>query len=122
MIDKDLIVAAVKEPMQHYCLTMMQTIGDWQPLLAVSVKILSAAEVRNDEVQPELPFLAKWMRLIMEVTRDGQWDWSSPAVKAVYKNYADRMIYKTFARAVQGHFGKGFKMTKARIKREALLD
>ena len=42
------------------------------------------------------------MRLIMEVTRDGQWDWTSPAVQAVYKNYADSMIYKTFARATVG--------------------
>jgi|GEM_PF-1702630 len=58
----------------------------------------------------------------MEVTRDGQWDWTSPAVQAVYKNYADSMIYKTFARAVQAHLGKGFKKTKARIKPEALLD
>ena len=28
MIDKDLIVAAVKEPMRQYCQTMKQTIGD----------------------------------------------------------------------------------------------
>jgi hypothetical protein len=58
--------------------------------------------VRNDEVQAELQFLVEWMRLITEVTRDGQWDWSSPAVQAVYKNYADSMIYKTFAAAAVG--------------------
>ena len=102
MIYKDLIIAAVKEPMAKYCQTMKQTIGDWQPLLAVSEKILAGAEVRNDEVQPELQFLVEWMRLIMEVTRDGQWDWTSPAVQAVYKNYADSMIYKTFAEATVG--------------------
>ena len=68
----------------------------------MSEKILAGAEVRNDEVQPELEFLVEWMRLIMEVTRDGQWDWTSPAVQAVYKNYADSMIYKTFARATVG--------------------
>jgi len=102
MIDKERIVTAVKEPMRQYCQTMKQTIGDWQPLLVVSEKILAGGEVRNDEVQPELQFLVEWMRLIMEVTRDGQWDWTSPAVQAVYKNYADSMIYKTFARATVG--------------------
>ena len=102
MIYKDLIIAAVKEPMAKYCQTMKQTIGDWQPLLAVSEKILAGAEARNDEVQPELQFLVEWMRLIMEATRDGQWDWTSPAVQAVYKNYADSMIYKTFAEATVG--------------------
>ena len=102
MIYKDLIIAAVKEPMAKYCQTMKQTIGDWQPLLTVSEKILAGAEVRNNEVQPELEFLVEWMRLIMEVTRDGQWDWTSPAVQAVYKNYADSMIYKTFAGATVG--------------------
>ena len=44
MIDKDLIVAAVKEPMRQYCQTMKQTIGDWQPLLVVSEKILAGGE------------------------------------------------------------------------------
>jgi hypothetical protein len=102
MIDKDLIVAAVKEPMRQYCQTMKQTIGDWQPLLAASGKILAGEQVRNDEVQPEFEFLVEWMRLIMEVTRDGQWDWTSPAVQEVYKNYADSMIYKTFAAAAVG--------------------
>jgi len=102
MISKDRIIEAVKEPMQQYCEIMRQTIGDWQPLLKVSEKILAGEEVRNDEVQPELEFLVEWMRLIMEVTRDGQWDWTSPAVQAVYKNYADSMIYKTFAAAAVG--------------------
>jgi hypothetical protein len=102
MIDKERIIAAVKEPMAQYCETMRTTIGDWQPLLKVSEKILAGAEVRNNDVQPELQFLVEWMRLIMEVTRDGQWDWTSPAVQAVYKNYADSMIYKTFAVATVG--------------------
>jgi hypothetical protein len=102
MIDKERIIAAVKEPMAQYCETMRTTIGDWQPLLKVSEKILAGAEVRNDEVQPELEFLVEWMRLIMEVTREGRWDWTSPAVQAVYKNYADSMIYKTFAAAAVG--------------------
>jgi hypothetical protein len=102
MINKDQIIAAVKEPMAQYCRTMQQTIGDWQPLLTVSEKILAGEEVRNDEVQPEIEFLVEWMRLIMEVTRDGHWDWTSPSVQAVYKNYADSMIYKTFAAATVG--------------------
>ena len=54
MIDKDLIISAVKGPMAQYCDTMRNTIGDWQPLLTVSEKILAGEEVRNDEVQPEL--------------------------------------------------------------------
>jgi len=102
MFDKELIIAAIQKPMAQYCETMRQTIGDWQPLLKVSEKILAGEEVRNGEVQPELEFLVEWMRLIMEVTRDGQWDWTSPAVQAVYKNYADSMIYKTFAEATVG--------------------
>jgi len=102
MIDKELIVSAVNGPMRQYCRTMKQTIGDWQPLLIASEKILAGMEVKNDAVQPELQFLVEWMRLIMEVTRDGHWDWTSPAVQAVYKNYADSMIYKTFAAATVG--------------------
>jgi len=62
MINKELIVEAVKEPMAQYCNTMRATIGDWQPLLKVSEKILAGAEVRNGEVQPELELLVEWMR------------------------------------------------------------
>jgi hypothetical protein len=115
MINKDQIIVVVKGPMQQYCQIMRQTIGDWQPLLAVSEKKLAGAEVRNGEVQPELEFLVEWMRLIMEVTRDGQWDWTSPAVQAVYKNYADSMIYKTFARAVQEHWEKASKRPRPEL-------
>jgi hypothetical protein len=102
MLNKNAIIDSIKQPMDLYYQTMKDLIGNWQPLVEVSEKILAGEEVSNDKVAPQLHFLVDWMRLIMQVTKDSQWDWTNPAVQGVYKKIADSQIYKIFAEATVG--------------------
>lgn len=89
MLNNDIIVEAIKNPMEQYYQTMKDLIGNWQPLVEVSEKILAGADVSNENVPPQLHFLVDWMKLIMQVTRDYEWDWTKPEIQAVYKKIAD---------------------------------
>jgi hypothetical protein len=71
--------------MEQYCQTMKEMIGNWQPLVEVSEKILAGEEARQDTVPQQLRFLVDWMKLIMQVTSDSEWDWTKPEIQAVYK-------------------------------------
>lgn len=91
------IIAAVEKPLKHFCTTMQRSIGDWQPLQRAADKILAGEKVPHGEVQPQMQFLVDWMQLIMAVTRDGIWDWNSPEVQQVYRQYAESLMYRIFA-------------------------
>ena len=47
MLNNDSIVEAIKNPMEQYYQTMKDLIGNWQPLVEVSEKILAGADVSN---------------------------------------------------------------------------
>jgi hypothetical protein len=102
MHNKDILLESIKQPMEQYYQTMKDMIGNWQPLVEVSEKILAGEDVTNDRVAPQLRFLVDWMKLIMQVTRDSVWDWTKPEIQAVYKKIAESPIYKTFAEATVG--------------------
>ena len=102
MIDKNIIVACIREPMEQYHQKCLSTIGNWKPLVDVSEKILAGREVQDDEVPSVFLFLIEWMQLIMEVTRDSEWDWSNPAIQEIYRKIAESEIYKIFADATVG--------------------
>ena len=102
MHNKDVLLESIKQPMEQYYQTMKDMIGNWQPLVEVSEKILAGEVVTNDRVAPQLHFLVDWMKLIMQVTRDSAWDWTKPEIQAIYKKIADSPIYKTFAEATVG--------------------
>jgi hypothetical protein len=102
MHNKDVLLESIKQPMDQYYQTMKDMIGNWQPLVEVSEKILAGEDVPNDRVAPQLHFLVDWMKLIMQVTRDSEWDWTKPEIQAIYKKIADSPIYKTFAEATIG--------------------
>jgi hypothetical protein len=102
MHNKDILLESIKQPMERYYQTMKDMIGNWQPLVKVSEKILAGEDVTNDRVAPQLHFLVDWMKLIMQVTRDSVWDWTKPEIQAIYKKIADSPIYKTFAEATVG--------------------
>ena len=97
MIDKETILACIKEPMEHYYQKMKSTIGNWEPLIGVSEKLLAGKEVENDECPATLLPLLDLMRLIMKVTRESEWNWSNPAIQEAFKAMADSHLYKMFA-------------------------
>ena len=65
MINKETILACIKEPMDKYHQEAINTIGDWKPLLDASEKLLAGKEVTDDESPPIFLPLVKMMRLIM---------------------------------------------------------
>jgi len=100
MLNPDQIIASAEQPMRNFCKSFQEIIGDWKPFLRATEKILKGEDVGNDAVQPEMQFLVDWSKLIMDVTRQGQWDWSRPDVQALFKTYAESRMYKIFADAM----------------------
>ncbi len=56
MHNKDVILESIKQPMEQYYQTMKDMIGNWQPLVEVSEKILAGEDVTNDRVAPATAF------------------------------------------------------------------
>lgn len=100
MITSDQIIASTEEPMRNFCKSFKDNIGDWEPFLRATEKILKGEKVANNEVQPEMQFLVDWSKLIMQVTQHGQWDWTRPDVQELFKTYAESLMYKIFADAM----------------------
>ncbi|MCK5254669.1 MAG: hypothetical protein KAQ81_01505, partial [Deltaproteobacteria bacterium] len=102
MINKETILECIKEPMEKYHQEAINTIGNWKPLLDASVKILAGEEVKDSESPPIFLPLVKMMRLIMQITKESEWDWSNPAIQKIYREIAESQIYKMFAVATVG--------------------
>ena len=102
MINKETILECIKEPMENYHQEAINTIGNWKPLLDASVKILAGEEVKDSESPPIFLPLVKMMRLIMQITKESEWDWSNPAIQKIYREIAESQIYKMFAVATVG--------------------
>ena len=102
MINRETILACIKDPMEHYHQKMKSTIGDWKPLIGVSEKLLAGTEVENDECPASLLPLLNLMKLIMKITKESEWDWSNPAIQEAFKSMAESHLYKMFAEATVG--------------------
>jgi len=102
MINKETILECIKEPMEKYHQEAINTIGNWKPLLDASVKILAGEEVKDSESPSIFLPLVKMMRLIMQITKESEWDWSNPAIQKIYREIAESQIYKMFAVATVG--------------------
>ena len=97
MLDNKAIAACVKEPIQKYCDKMVANIGDWKHLIDASERILAGETVREEECPPYLWPNISLQQLIMEVTRDSEWDWSSPRIQAAFAKIANSEVYRAFA-------------------------
>jgi len=102
MIDRETILECIKEPMEQYHQEAMNTIGNWKPLVDASEKLLAGEEVKDKESPLVFLPLVKMMRLIMQVTRESEWDWTNPAIQNIYREIAKSQIYKMFAVATVG--------------------
>lgn len=102
MISRETILECIKDPMEQYHQKMKSTIGNWRPLVDVSEKLLAGKEVEDDEIPTVFLPLVDMMRLIMQLTKESEWDWSNPAIQEVYKNIAGSQIYRMFADTTVG--------------------
>jgi hypothetical protein len=102
MINKENILECIKEPMEQYHQEAMNTIGNWKPLVDASENLLAGEEVKDEESPPIFLPLVKMMRLIMQVTRESEWDWTNPDIQNIYREIAESKIYKMFADATVG--------------------
>jgi len=54
MIKKETILACIKEPMEQYHQTAMDTIGNWRPLVDISEKLLAGKEEAYDIIYEKI--------------------------------------------------------------------
>lgn len=97
MISRETILECIKDPMERYYQKATSTIGNWKPLVDISEKLLAGKEVKDDESPPVFLPIVEMMRLIMEITKTSEWDWSNPAIQKIYKDIAESELYKMFA-------------------------
>jgi hypothetical protein len=102
MISKDDILEAIKKPMKQYYDEMTTVLGNWQPLERAAAELLEGKEVTDDRVPDVYHPLLEMMRLIAKVTKESEWDWSSPDVQALFKDKAASPLYKIFTNAIVG--------------------
>lgn len=102
MIDKKMILDCIKEPLEQYHHKAIATIGNWQPLVVISEKLLAGEKVDDETCPPVLLPIVELMRVIMEVARKSEWDWSNPTIQNVFKNLAESHFYKMFSDTTVG--------------------
>ena len=99
VIHREIITECIKDPMERYHQKMKSTIGNWRTLVAVTEKLLAGKEVKDDEFPCVFLPLIRMMRMIIQVSKESQWDWSNPTIQNVYKEVSESQIYKNFADA-----------------------
>jgi hypothetical protein len=102
MIDREAVLRCIEDPMEQYREEAKATIGNWKPLVDVSEKLLAGEEVHDGEVPSIFLPIVRMMKLIMDVTRESEWDWSDPAIQNAYKDLAASQLYNMFADATFG--------------------
>jgi len=102
MVNREIILECIKDPMEHYHQEMQSIVGDWKPLIKVSEKLLAQKEVGQDEFPAVLLPVVELMRVIMKVTKKSEWVWSDPAIQEVFKGLSESHFYKMFADATVG--------------------
>ena len=102
MINKEAILKCIEYTMDQYQQKMTKSLGDWEPLVDASEKLLAGKVVKDNELPPPIRPLVKMMKLIMEVTKESEWDWSNPAIQEIFKDKAESQIYKIFTESIVG--------------------
>jgi hypothetical protein len=85
--------------MRQYHQEAISTIGNWEPLINISKKLLAEEKVDYDKCSPVLLPIVELMRVVMKVTKESEWDWSNPDIQNVFNNLAESHFYKMFSDA-----------------------
>jgi hypothetical protein len=100
LIDKEVVLASIVEPMQRYQQKMTRTLSDWQPLEDAAALLLQGRDVSDDTLHPDFVPLVKMMRLIRDLSRAAAWDWAHPLVQQTFREVADGWIFTLFSNTV----------------------
>ncbi len=97
MIDKDAILKCIEEPMMDYHDQMVGAVGDWDPLIAVSEKMLEGEDAKDLDYPEAFQPVIDLMDVCIKYTRDSKWDWSNPEIQEVFKKLTESTFYRILA-------------------------
>jgi len=97
MHDARKIIDAIRIPMEEYNQSMVHTVGDWEPLIGISERLLAGYQVEDSEFPPVLQPIVELMKVVMAYTENAEWDWSSPAIQEVFRQLTDSYFYRILA-------------------------
>jgi hypothetical protein len=100
VIDKETVLAGIKEPMQRYLQKMTRTLSDWQPLEDAAELLLQGKDVADDTLHPDFVPLVKMMHQIRDLSRESACDWANPLVQQTFLEVAEGGIFKMFSETV----------------------
>ncbi|MBN2108655.1 MAG: hypothetical protein JW832_14610 [Deltaproteobacteria bacterium] len=96
-IDSRKVVAAVAGPMAGYRAAMKGDLEDWIPLEHAAQMLLDGTVFDEADFPADFRPIIGMMRLILEKTASGGWNWSDPDVQRAFAEAASGTVYRLYA-------------------------
>lgn len=91
------IIEAVARPMASYLAAMKGDLEDWMPLEHAAQMLLDGTAFNDDDFAADFRPIIAMMRLIMEKSAAGGWNWADPDVQKVFGEVASGAVYRLYA-------------------------
>ena len=96
-IDSAQVIAATERPMARYLAGMKDDLEDWMPLEHAARMLLDGAAYDENDFPADFRPLIAMMRLILEKSAAGGWNWADPDVQKVFADVASGAVYMMYA-------------------------
>lgn len=91
------ILQAVEQPMIRYRENLKGDLEDWMPLEHAARMLLDGTPVYAEDFVPDFRPIIQMMRMILEKSRTGGWDWADPEVQKTFGEAASGNVYNMYA-------------------------
>ena len=96
-IDSEKIIAATERPMARYLESMKGDLEDWMPLEHAAQMLLEGTAFDENDFAADFRPIIAMMRLILEKSASGGWNWADPDVQKVFADVASGAVYMMYA-------------------------
>ena len=96
-IDSEKVIAATERPMAWYLESMKGDLEDWMPLEHAAQMLLEGTAFDENDFAADFRPIIAMMRLILEKSASGGWNWADPDVQKVFADVALGAVYMMYA-------------------------
>ena len=96
-IDSEKVIAATERPMAWYLESMKGDLEDWMPLEHAAQMLLEGTAFDENDFAADFRPIIAMMRLILEKSASGGWNWADPDVQKVFADVASGAVYMMYA-------------------------
>jgi hypothetical protein len=100
MITEALLKEHLADLEREYVDYLIDHFAEWEVWARISQRVADGEDVKEEEVPPAFRTELKMIRLIVEMTEIGKFDWNNPKVKAIFKELSQAPFYSFFGKMV----------------------